>query len=280
VLFGVEQAPFQSSPTELQRLLPHMFSFSQLQAYETCPWQYRFAFLLGVPVPGKPSASFGRSMHSALYEFFRRGRERTENPQGDLFGAEQASGQTAVFPSKEELLQLYDDYWIDEWYESERQKEEYYKKGKEALAAFYDLHVNNWPQIQELEQRFTMQVDDFKIKGAIDRVDVLKSDKDGVTTKVMDYKTGKVDMKKDPKQLYIYAMALQEVFQVDVKELSYYFIEENVEYSMALDPKKLEKTREWVLEMIMQIRSGDFAPTPGFQCKHCDFKDICEYRAA
>ncbi len=286
VLFGVEAVTgHDMKPSELQRLLPHTFSFSQLQAYDNCPWQYRFAFLLGVPIPGKPSASFGRSVHAALYEFFRRGRERTENPQGELFDVAAGEGKAAAtFPSKAELLQLYDEYWIDEWYESMRQKEEYYTKGKQALEAFYDLHAGNWPQIEELEQRFTMVMPevDVKMKGAIDRVDVVgvsADDPEKRAVKVLDYKTGKVDMKKDPKQLYLYAMALQEVFGVEVRELSYYFIEENVELVLPLDQKKMDSTREWVLSMIAKIQDGNFAPTPGFQCKFCDFKDICEYRA-
>ncbi|MEK7168075.1 MAG: ATP-dependent DNA helicase, partial [Patescibacteria group bacterium] len=79
-----------SRPKEKEKKIaypaPKSFSFTQLTAYNNCPYQYRFAHVLHVPVRGKPSFSFGKTMHSTLQNFFLLVKSREENKQGDLFG--------------------------------------------------------------------------------------------------------------------------------------------------------------------------------------------------
>lgn len=287
VFFADRESEQMAAPSKADRNLQHkpqVLSFTQLKAYDTCPWQYRFAFLLKVPVPGKPSFSFGKTIHNTLYEFFRRMKEHTEFQQGGLFGAdaaevaEGASAQSA--PSLDDLLEIYELKWIGEWYSTKNQREEYYEKGKELLKRFYELHVGNWPTVLELESGFNVPVGKFKLKGAIDRVDLVETI-DGIPhVKVVDYKTGSFPKsgKKDMEQLYIYAMALQEVFQMNPLKLSYYYVEDNKEIEEDIDPKKVEKVTNWITETAQKILSGDFTPTPGFHCQYCDFKEICEYK--
>ncbi|MEI6288674.1 MAG: UvrD-helicase domain-containing protein, partial [bacterium] len=58
----------KSKPAEKKLLAPinTKFSFTQLSSFETCPYQYRFAYILKIPLSGKPQFSFGKSMHSTL----------------------------------------------------------------------------------------------------------------------------------------------------------------------------------------------------------------------
>lgn len=278
VLFSGRGKQVQVSSAEQHAIAEQTtFSFTQLTAYETCGWQYRFAFLLKVPVPGKASFSFGKTIHNTLYEFFRRLKERSELTQGGLFESVADSGSTTAEPDKKELMDIYESKWIGEWFASDRQREEYREKGKQALDAFYDLHVGAWPQVSHLEQGFSLPVGDYTIKGAVDRVDILE---DG-TAKVVDYKTGKSPKngKKDNTQLMIYAMALQEVFGLEPSQLEYYFVEDNTALTTDFDPAAVTELQEWIIERIGAIQSGDFTPNPGFHCKYCDFKEICEYRA-
>lgn len=274
VVFG---APTTISVDQAKRELKHLpksFSFTQLKAYETCPWQYRFAFLLKVPTPGKPSFSFGKTIHSTLYEFFRRMKEGAEMQQGELF-SEQKSKKEAATGTLEELLDIYEHKWIQEWYNTQTQRDEYYEKGKQALKAFYELHADNWPKALLLEKGFNIKLGEYSVKGAIDRVDAVEG---GVA--VVDYKTGNFPKsgKKDVEQLYLYALALKEIMDVDPVTLQYYYVEDNKTIDQEFDPEKMEEVREWALGMIEQILRGDFTPTPGFHCQFCDFKDICEYK--
>lgn len=277
VLFGGEKQKLTAKEKEtLMKHLPKTFSYTQLKAFETCPWQYRFAFLLKVPTPGKASFSFGKAMHGTLYEFFRRLQESTQTTQASLFGASAAPGAVKA-PTLKEMMEIYEEKWLNEWYKTKQQRDEYYEKGKAALKAFYELHKTQWPQVMFLEKGFRVNVGEYRMKGAIDRVDQTP---DGKGTEIIDYKTGNFPKtgKRDMEQLYLYALAVKEVFQMEPVKLTYYFIEENKTLSSEVDPKQLEKVSAWALELMQKILEGNFEPTPGFHCQYCDFKEICEFR--
>src|SRR3990170_7253247 len=61
--------------------LPKQFSFTQLRAFETCPHQYKFAHILKIPVEGKHTFSFGKTMHKTLEVFYRRVQELNTKEQ-------------------------------------------------------------------------------------------------------------------------------------------------------------------------------------------------------
>lgn len=281
VLFGSQQP--RADMHEKEVLLAHVpstFSYTQLKAFETCPWQYRFAFLLKVPTPGKPSFSFGKTMHATLYEFFRRLKEQGEQTQGALFGAGESRGDRVTAPTQEELLRIYEEQWMNEWYQNRKQRDDYYEKGREALKAFYALHTAQWPHVLFLEKKFGVRLSNggkqgVKMKGAIDRVDSLDG---GV--EIVDYKTGKFPKSgtRDMEQLYLYALAVKQVFELEPVKLTYYFIEENKTLSTEFDGRELEKVSAWAVSIVEKILKGDFPPTPGFHCQFCDFREICEYR--
>lgn len=273
IVFGKrDQAPVVALQQDIKHA-PRVFSFTQLKAYETCPWQYRFAFVLKVPVPGKYSFSFGKSIHATLYEFFRRIKQDAELTQGNLFDMEKSSASEHTL---EELLDIYEEKWLPHWYGSRQQRDEYFQKGKEALTAFYAAHKKAWPQILFLEKSFQVKVGNVILKGAIDRADHIDG---GV--EVIDYKTGSFPKtgKKDAEQLYVYALALREVFKVQPKQLTYYFVEENKTITQEVKEDDLIEVVEWVNTLAEKILAGQFQATPGMQCRHCDYKDICEYRA-
>lgn len=274
VLFTDKKVTREIDVIDETKYLPSTFSFTQLKAYESCPWQYRFSFLLKVPSAGNPSFSFGKTMHNTLYEFFRRLMQSTENEQGGLFD-KPGNSSAAQAPTLEELLKIYQEKWIDEWYYSKKQKEEYYKKGKQSLKKFYQLHEKQWPQVMMLEQGFNLQVGDYILKGAIDRADLTKK---GI--EIVDYKTGNFPKtgKKDAEQLYIYALALQQIVEQNVSQLTYYYLEENKPLSIEIEDKKMEQVTVWIKDIIDQIQSGNYQATPGFHCKYCDYRDICEFR--
>lgn len=259
--------------------LPKQFSFTQLSAFRTCPLQYKFAHILKIPVFGKWTFSFGKTMHNTLHHFFLLWLERAGVKQASLFGA--TSTKTEGMPvTIEELLALYNDSWQDDWYKDDAQREEYRTRGRDQLRAFYAYLGEHPPKPKFLEQDFTLKIGDAVIKGRIDRVD----EADG-GVEIIDYKTGtpKDDKKleaSDKEQLLLYQMAAKDILGLNPVKLTYHYLEDNSQISFIGDDEDLLDLREKIQDRVNGIRTSKFGPTPGFHCKYCDFADICEYRQA
>jgi DNA helicase II / ATP-dependent DNA helicase PcrA len=279
---------------------PERFSYSQFEAYERCPYQYRFDNILRVPKRGNFQMSFGKTMHSTLQKILQTVKEAGEKKQESLFtppleGGDRG-GQKSVddkntpptLPlergggiSLEECLKIYEESWIDEWYETEANKQKYHKKGKEMTKAFYEEYHNNWPKVLFLEKAFALRMkvdgDGITIAGKIDRIDEMPDGK----LKIVDYKTGKPKEKlefNEKAQLLIYQQAVKELFRQEVGALCYRYLNDNSEIEFLGKEKDFAKLDEKISETIRAIRAGVFPPTPGQQCKFCDYNGICEFK--
>jgi len=277
---------------------PKAFSFTQLAAFETCPLQYKFAHVLHVPVYGRYVMSFGKTMHNTLQKFFELFKARIEHKQSSMFemgsGLESgilrsdAHAQKFLIPDLtpslpvelKELMQLYNEAWIDEWYENDLQREEYRTKGRKALTDYFAQLLTELPKPLHLEKGFSLKLGDVTVKGRIDRIDVIEG---GV--EIIDYKTGapKIEEKmsaEDKRQLMIYQLAAERCFDPPLKpaKLTYHYLEDNSRVSFLGKPEELEALIAQIQDTTARIRSSNFTPTPGFMCRYCDFRDICEFR--
>ncbi|MDP2656698.1 MAG: ATP-dependent DNA helicase [bacterium] len=264
--------------------LPHVFSFSQLAAFASCPLQYKFAFILRIPTFGKASFSFGKSIHATLEALFRLILENTGKQQAGLFpNVDTGYNEKGTIPPWKTVEDLYEKSWIDEWYADRRTHDQYFEKGKEGLKQLHQDLLVNGVTPKAVERDFTLKMsigsDQYSLKGRIDRVDMHGAD--GVA--IIDYKTGTPKILKDlrtedKEQLVLYQIACEDLFKEKVEELTYYYIEDGSRVSFLANEKEKEKLKERVQERIEAIRGSNFEPTPGFQCKFCDFWDICDYR--
>jgi len=244
--------------------LPPYFSYTQLAAFEKCPLQYKFAFILKIPRAGSATLSFGKTMHNTLFKFVRQSLINNKL-------------------SLKDLLKIYDEEWIDEWYETKAQKERYYQLGRDSLKIFLAKFHAKKPKIKiientpALELNFNFKLKDYTIKGQIDRIDELK----GKEVEIIDYKTGKTKeklSKEDREQLLIYQIAAEKVLNLVPRKLTYYYLDEGKEVSFEPSLQEKEDFREKLIQSIEKIKKSNFEPTPGYYCKFCDFKDICEFR--
>lgn len=258
------------------------FSFSQLRSYETCPYQYKLNYVLKIPTKGSPHFSFGQTMHLTLQKFFTRVQELNSARQASLFSVLETPEPTSKTPTLEELMSLYQNSWIEDWYISSEQREAYYKKGKEILTTLYKEHERNVRIPIVLEGWFKIRVGNYFLNGRIDRIDRLP---DGAL-EIIDYKTGQAKDKltgEDKEQLLIYQIAAEQLpeyrNQGTVSALTFYYLNDNVKLSFRGTASELEKLKEKIVEIIERIRAKDFTPTPNsFICNHCDFRSICEFR--
>jgi DNA helicase-2/ATP-dependent DNA helicase PcrA len=270
----------------LHAYIPKQFSFTQLAAFQTCPLQYKFAHILHVPVLGRWTFSFGKTMHNTLQRYFTAWMERTGKRQVGLFeeeskqleqnGAEWSSKNLPV--SVEELLELYQACWQDDWYPNDRVREQYRQKGKDQLIRYVESFLEQSPSPLALEQGYTYKIGDVILKGRMDRIDAYE---DGV--EIIDYKTGtpKIDKtleRSDKEQLWLYQLAAEDVLKLNPKKLTFVYLEDGSRVSFLGDEKDLRQFKTDVVDRAQRIRQSVFDATPGYHCQFCDFANICEYR--
>ena len=270
----LQSQPELKASSQAKFTSPERISFSQVAAFTTCPLQYKYAHILKVPTFGRPSLSFGKTMHNTLQKFMEQILHRQTAEQSSLF--ENRIATTSLIPPVTQLLDLFDQNFIDEWYNSHEEREAYREQGRESLRTFHAKIKLNTPNIFALEQGFTLKLGDVLVKGRIDRID--HTDDGGL--EIIDYKTGQAKSKlewDDKRQLVLYALALEQgVNPRPIRKLTYYYLTSNETVSFIPTDKDREKLTQQVIETMERIGSSDFAPDPDQnKCKYCDFKDIC-----
>ncbi|MEI6596593.1 MAG: UvrD-helicase domain-containing protein [bacterium] len=275
---------FQHDKLKIQ--IPTHFSYSQLAAYSSCPYQYRFAHILKIPTMGKEQFSFGKTLHATLQKLFVLINEKKGLGQVGLFDNKVSSLKGSI--TFEEILKLYEESWVDDWFESKKKKQERKKQGQEILKVFYEKYKADWPLALYLEKGFNFRVadgkDSYVVRGVVDRIDQVgpsAGSGQADSLKLVDYKTGKPKDKltfEDKEQLLIYQLAIQELFKQEVKILAFYYLDNNSEVEFIGSAKDLEKIKVKIINTIKEIKLGKFKAKPGVLCAWCDFKEICEYR--
>ncbi|NQU82456.1 MAG: UvrD-helicase domain-containing protein [Parcubacteria group bacterium] len=266
---------------EEQLILPEHFSYSQLSNFSKCPLMYKFSNILKIPTKGKPMFSFGTTIHNTLYEFLKKQNQPEIIEQEDLFGFDNNITTNTDGLSYKDLEEVYEQEWVDEWFESKAQKERYRKLGKKLIKELYDKFTVEPPNILKIDDAlaleiwFNLKIGGNLLKGRIDRIDEVEG---GV--KVVDYKTGKSKDKLDAdgkQQLLLYQIAVEEVYGLKPVEMAYYYVEADKELSFLGTEKEKQDQKQKITEQIEKIKKSDFTPTPGFHCQYCDFKDICNF---
>jgi DNA helicase-2/ATP-dependent DNA helicase PcrA len=124
------------------------------------------------------------------------------------------------------------------------------------------------------EKPFLLYLEDTMVGG---RIDAIFDAGDG-RWEVVDYKTGRPPAPSDPLrdlQLDLYALACFEVWgkRPDQLVLTYFYLSTGEEATRpAGDPGA---TRDRVIGTLRAIARGAFDPTPGDQCRWCDFLTFC-----
>jgi RecB family exonuclease len=176
----------------------------------------------------------------------------------------------------DEVQTIFETEWNSKGFEDQYQEEEYKKDGLEQLRAFHAGMMAELPQALEQEKTFELPLDNnVIIKGRIDQINSLGNKRD---VEIVDYKTGRpkkdVDAKKDL-QLSLYALAVKEILELEPVRLVFHYLQNNERQETTRDAKRLDEAQKMVQETAAEIRAGEFAANPGFQCRGCSYKPIC-----
>jgi len=264
--------PPQELTTTGKPLPVNRFSFSQLEGYDNCPLQYKFNFILKVPVPDKANIIYGRLMHRCLYEIFLPCLKSSSAV--DLFG----KSATPEYFNWPDWLNIYKKNWVDEGYSSSEEREQYYKLGEQSLRLIWQkVQDDGWPKVLGLEKQFTWKGEGFILKGTIDRIDQLPDGR----VEVIDYKTGQPKEKLDYKtkrQLILYKMVAEEMLDRQVGKLTFCYLNNGNFLSFEAKASDIDKVNHEIVTTIEAIKQGLFPAKPSQLCNYCDFRSICQFR--
>lgn len=243
------------------------FSHSRIEAYETCPKKYEFAYILKAPkAPAGIEAFVGNRVHEALEWLYGEAR-------------------SCRVPGVDELVARYGDLWAQDWSDdvritrAGRTAEDYHAIGEHALRAY---HARYAPFDRDttigLEERVCVSLDEgHDIVGYVDRIARVA---DGVW-EIHDYKTGatpatqrKVD---EDRQLALYEMALREMYpEVTEVTLVWHYLATDLEMRSTRTPEQLADLRSRILDRIHEIEAqSSFPARTCALCDWCDFKSLC-----
>jgi DNA helicase-2/ATP-dependent DNA helicase PcrA len=235
---------------------PLRLSPSSVMGYRSCPQQFLFEKLWSIEGDAKATLTFGRVVHSTIKRVM----------------LEMKKGHQLPF---EEVRGIYETEWSAIGFEDDYQEEEYKKDGLEQLRTFYSAMMESLPLILEQEKGFELDLENNVImKGRIDQINSL-SQKD---VEIVDYKTGKPRKESDAKkdlQLSIYAIAVKEILELNPVRLVFHYLQNNQRQETTRDAKQLDEAQKMVQETAADIRAGEFAANPGFQCRSCAYRSIC-----
>ena len=235
---------------------PLRLSPSSVMGYRSCPQQFLFEKLWSIEGQARATLTFGRVVHSTIKRVM----------------LEMKKGNRLPF---EEVQRIYDTEWSAVGFEDDYQEEEYKKDGLEQLRTFYGAMMQSLPEILEQEKGFELDLENnVIIKGRIDQINSLGRKE----VEIVDYKTGKPrkdsDAKKDL-QLSIYAIAVKEILELEPVRLVFHYLQNNQRQETTRDAKQLDDAQKMVQETAAEIRAGEFAAKPGFQCRSCPYRPIC-----
>lgn len=250
--------------------LPVRFSYSALNDFETCPLMYKYKHYLKLPTRGSHHQSFGITIHKVFEEFLKLYKNNLTMSQTDLFGKKTSNNP---LPDFKLLSEFYQKFWVDDWYENKKQKEDYQTEGGKMLKVFYEHLKEAKPKPKFIEQFFKLKLEAYEFVGKIDRAD--ESPKGLI---IIDYKTGKTPKTKtDIDQLHVYQWAAEELLKQQVDSLRYWYLQSGndgfKEESLASTDeindlkKRLLATIESIIEAVKYDRFKELDKTIRHECE-------------
>ena len=160
------------------KFLGQAFSVTHLNNYLKCPWEYFFVNLIRVPQAPTKHQMYGTAVHAALRSFFDAYKDGREI-------------------SKKKLIEIF-KHQIEKQPMSVGDRQESYKKGKNALEGYVDTYKDTWGRrlITEYSVKgVSIDVSDsaLELTGKLDKIELF-NDREALVT---DFKTAKPKSRND-----------------------------------------------------------------------------------
>ena len=248
------------------------YSHSQLSTYETCPHQYKLAYIEKIEVETEGIEAFmGSRVHDALEKIYR-----------DL--------KVTKLNILEEIISFYHQSWEKNWNDmvqiirKQYSAEDYRRLGEKCITDYYTRYYPfDQGRTLGLEEYIYFPLQEEKgywIRGFIDRVTLV----DSSILEIHDYKTSnrlpsQADVKSN-RQLALYQMGVGGKWQgIREVRLVWHYLTFDTEIHSSRTPEQLHQLREATLELIRRIETDrQFLPKEGPLCAWCDYQGFCPKR--
>lgn len=245
-----------------------IYSNSRISCFETCPLQYKFAYIDRIERDKEAIETFlGSRFHETMELLYK-----------DL---------KCKIRTLKELTDYFDSQWDKEWADEiaitkkGRTKEDYKNLGKRFVEDYYKrYHPFNQGRVLGLEKEIFIDLKGdgkYKLRGFIDRLVQLE---DG-TYEIHDYKTsGSIPSQKDideDRQLALYQIAIENTWN-DVKHtrLVWHYVAFDKEMSSTRAKGQLEQLKKDTANLIDQIEATkEFLPVETGLCNWCSYQNLC-----
>ena len=248
------------------------YSHSQLSTYETCPHQYKLAYIDKIEVETEGIEAFmGSRVHDVLEKLYR-----------DL--------KVTKLNSLEELLGFYHQSWEKNWNDmiqiirKDYSAEDYCRLGEKCIANYYRRYYPfDKGKTLGLEENVYFPLEEEKgywIRGIIDRLTLA----DSSILEIHDYKTSNrlptQENVDSDRQLAFYQMGVGGKWQgIREVRLIWHYLTFDTEIHSSRTPEQLQKLRQTTLELIEGIETDrQFLPKEGPLCDWCDYQGFCPKR--
>jgi len=241
----------------------HPFSLSQLLTFSDCPRQFAYAHEFHLPQRETRELVLGNLTHKVLEEASHR------RMAGEELGREKFLDLLEVAWSAATFNKL---AWAD-----------LKNDAKQILAGYTESKGWLEANLSAVETDFDLELDGFRFRGRIDRIDFRSG-----RHKLVDYKSGRArtpeEAQKDRRlgrQFGIYKLAATQILGTAQIDLEAHYISGPTVVEVDKDDDQLDRDRRWawaVAKSINEAREArSFPVQPGdFTCPYCPFQVVCD----
>ncbi len=236
----VPRPGLQLSPTDIAR-------------YMGCPLAYRFASVDRVPPKWDPNRAIGNSIHAALEACFREGVPDD--------GADRVIARFAVEMKRRGAA----DTAVGQ---------QAMDRVRENVPKYLDRVRKSGVRPVGVERAFSLKVGPHVVHGRIDRID---SHPQG-GHQLVDYKSGRAPFRETEAGrlvLITYIEGARDAWGIEPRGAVLEYVLDGETRPVSPDGQERAEAMEMVRDVADSISAGEFAPTPGWACRTCDFNMIC-----
>lgn len=239
-------------------------SATRISTYRTCPRQYRYRYVDGLPTLMTAQLAFGRAIHETLGDLHLQSVQSGRSLDID-YGVRSFRRRWWIVGVKEPSL----------FRDDARMRHAYRVLGEELLRGYVE-EFRDRPPALAVEFPFTVHWGDEVLIGYVDRVDETE---DGL--EVREFKTGKRKPSRrevdEDLQLLLYSHGVGEVLGLPVRRAVYHHLRSATSLPTEREAETCRaQVNDLLSRVVPAIRAGRHPPRNGWWCRFCDYRRMCE----